>query len=213
MSHVGYLLQAQGTFAESESFWREAVERGRRVLGDEHEDTQSWIDWMARVLQAQGKLTEAESLRRELLETSRRLRGEHHADTLVAMRSLGGLLVRMGRHREAVELLSPAEAAMRSAFTGADLAPYLRTLGRAYAGLGEPRELPSAEAKLQDAHAIFAKVRGATHKDARDTAQSLVELYEAWHAAEPGRGHDQKAAEWKAKLAPPAAEPKKDAPR
>jgi hypothetical protein len=28
----------------------------------------------------------------------------------------------------------------------------------------------------------------------------LVDLYAAWHAAEPGGGHDRQVAEWKAKL-------------
>ena len=28
----------------------------------------------------------------------------------------------------------------------------------------------------------------------------LVDLYEAWHAAEPGKGYDAKATEWRAKL-------------
>jgi hypothetical protein len=28
-----------------------------------------------------------------------------------------------------------------------------------------------------------------------------VSLYEGWDAAEPGQGHDQQAAEWRAKLA------------
>ena len=30
--------------------------------------------------------------------------------------------------------------------------------------------------------------------------EALVKLYESWDAAEPGKGHDAKAAEWRAKL-------------
>ena len=37
-------------------------------------------------------------------------------------------------------------------------------------------------------------------------AERLIELYEAWHTAEPDKGHDATAAEWKAKL-PPAESP------
>jgi serine/threonine protein kinase len=33
-----------------------------------------------------------------------------------------------------------------------------------------------------------------------ETLDQLVQLYTAWHAAEPGKGYDVKAAEWKAKL-------------
>ena len=30
--------------------------------------------------------------------------------------------------------------------------------------------------------------------------ESLIDIYEARHAAEPGKGYDAKAAEWRAKL-------------
>ena len=38
-------------------------------------------------------------------------------------------------------------------------------------------------------------------KETAETAQTLVELYEARHAAEPDKGYAAKAAEWRAKLA------------
>ena len=31
--------------------------------------------------------------------------------------------------------------------------------------------------------------------------ERLVKFYESWHTAEPGKGYDTKAAEWRAKLA------------
>ena len=39
--------------------------------------------------------------------------------------------------------------------------------------------------------------------------ERLAKFYESWHTAEPGKGHDVKAAEWRAKLPPDdeAAEP------
>ena len=36
--------------------------------------------------------------------------------------------------------------------------------------------------------------------DDQDSIRALAELYEAWHTAEPGNGHDAKAAEWRAKM-------------
>ncbi len=33
--------------------------------------------------------------------------------------------------------------------------------------------------------------------------EQLISLYEAWHTAEPGKGYDSKAAEWRAKLPQP----------
>ena len=37
-------------------------------------------------------------------------------------------------------------------------------------------------------------------KLAQETAQALVELYEAWGAAEPGKGYAEKAAAYRAML-------------
>jgi hypothetical protein len=42
--------------------------------------------------------------------------------------------------------------------------------------------------------------------------QGLVDLYTAWDKAEPGKGYDLKAAEWKAKL-PPAETARPDTPK
>ncbi len=43
------------------------------------------------------------------------------------------------------------------------------------------------------------------HPDATDLRKAealerIVNLYEAWHAAEPDEGYDAKAAEWRAKV-------------
>ena len=34
---------------------------------------------------------------------------------------------------------------------------------------------------------------------------TLIQLYDYWHVAEPGKGYDAKAAEWRAKLPTPEA--------
>jgi hypothetical protein len=90
------------------------------------------------------------------------------------------------------------------------MADFLTSLGRARVGLGyEPERFALAESNLLEAHPIFvaAPDRGPMHKDTLECVQGLVDLYTAWHAAEPGKGYDAKAAEWKAKL-PAEAAPK-----
>ena len=49
----------------------------------------------------------------------------------------------------------------------------------------------------------------------RSVLKTLPNLYDAWHAAEPGKGYDAKAAEWRAKLSseqPTPAEKKEAGP-
>jgi eukaryotic-like serine/threonine-protein kinase len=208
IANMGFLLYAQGKFDEAEPYWREALETRRRVLGEEHPDTLTSVNNMSAVLRAQGKLEEAESYVRAEAELSRRALGEEHPDTLTAINNLGELLRARGEHQDSIDELVAAEPKARKVFTGGDarrLAGLLTILGRARVGLGfDAERFKLAEANLLEAHPIYvaARDRGPTHKDTIECAQALVDLYTAWHAAEPGKGYDAKAAEWKAKLPP-----------
>jgi tetratricopeptide (TPR) repeat protein len=74
--------------AVAEPYLREALEKSRRVLGDEHLDTLFSIDNRGNLLANQGKLTEAEPYFREALEIRRRVLGDEHEHTL---HSIGNL--------------------------------------------------------------------------------------------------------------------------
>jgi hypothetical protein len=41
---------------------------------------------------------------------------------------------------------------------------------------------------------------GGGHKRTVMCVECLINLYESWHAAEPGRGYDVLAAEWRGRL-------------
>jgi hypothetical protein len=60
--------------------------------------------------------------------------------------------------------------------------------------------LASAQLHHEVGAATFARTRGASHADTRACAQALIDLYSAWDKAEPGKGHDAEAAEWRANL-------------
>jgi hypothetical protein len=116
------------------------------------------------------------------------------------------LRVAQSQRREALDLGAPYEPAVRKAFTGGNarrLADFLMSLGRARMGVGYDAErFALAEANFLEAHMIYleAKDRGPTHKDTLECVQALVDLYAAWDTAEPGKGYDTKAAEWRGKL-------------
>ncbi|MBX3323126.1 MAG: tetratricopeptide repeat protein, partial [Phycisphaeraceae bacterium] len=186
--------------------FREAVEKSRRVLGEEHPNTLIFIHNMGALLRAQGKLDQAEPLFREAMENSRRMLGEEHPNTLTFISNMGLLLRQQGRHQDAIDMLVPAEPAVRKQFTGGNaprLGLLLTTLGRARVGFGYDAErFALAEANLLEANAIYvdAKDRGPAHKDTLECVQALVDLYTAWDEAQPDAGHDKKAAEWSAML-------------
>jgi serine/threonine protein kinase/Tfp pilus assembly protein PilF len=209
---LGLILRIQGRLPEAEAQWRELLDRRRRVLGPESRDTLLTMHSLAAVLVDQGRLDEAVEYCREVVEKRRRTLGEADFDTLRSIALLGHVEVDLGRFGEAMELVGPAEPLARSAFIDGQrprLGGLLTTLARARLGVGyDAVRFALAEANLLEAHPIYvaAKDRGPTHKDTLACVRALVDLYTAWNTAEPGKGYDAKAAEWKAKLSPPKAD-------
>ena len=102
------LLHEDNRLAEAEPLLRQALDKRRRVLGDEHEQTLSTGNNLAMVLMAAGKLGEAERLFRDVLDQQRRLLGDEHPHTLNAVNNLGMLLFRQGKLDDAEPLLREA---------------------------------------------------------------------------------------------------------
>jgi tetratricopeptide (TPR) repeat protein len=201
MNNLGVLLKEKGQFEEAEGYAREAMEIRRRKLGEDHRETIISILNLAMLLKTQGKLPEAERYSEEALEKCRRVLGEEHFLTLNSIGNMGGVFVARGEPAEAIALLLPAEPAARRSFTGDNalrLGRFLATLGRARVATGE---FEAAEANLTESYEIAREAKGATDQERVDVLESLVELYDAWHAAEPNQGHDVEAADWRAKLA------------
>jgi tetratricopeptide (TPR) repeat protein len=203
---VGFLYLNLKKPAKAEPYIREAIALSRRINGEEHPDTLTYTHNLGSMLLEQDKLSDAEPHLRTVVEKGGRALGKGHPITLSAGVKLGDLLSRQMRHAEAAELLAALEPALRKSTTPAGerlLAILLNGLGKARTGL---KEFEAAEANLLEAHGMGVKIRGEAHPATRDCLRAIVDLYRAWHAEQPGKGYDTKAAEWEAKL------PKEPAP-
>ena len=69
-------------------------------------------------------------------------------------------------------------------------------LGQALTALSE---FPAAQTDLLEAQSAYEAKR-LQPSLTRTCTQALIDLYHAWKVAEPGKGYDGKAAEWKRKL-------------
>jgi non-specific serine/threonine protein kinase/serine/threonine-protein kinase len=199
---LAYMLEMQGKLDEATPLRYEAVEKSRRVLGEEHPDTQIAVSNMGYLLKKLGRPDEAEPYYREAFETFTRVLGESHPYSLSTVSNLGSVFVAQGRYAEAIDLLAPAEPAMRATFTGDNarvLARFLLSLGSARAGLGFDQDrFEVAEGNLLEAHELFVATRGEEHEDTRESVRALADFYDAWAQAAPGAGHEAQAAEWRA---------------
>jgi eukaryotic-like serine/threonine-protein kinase len=197
---MGYLLRNQKRLAEAEPYLREALATSRRINGETHRDTLTYTFNLGVILQQQGKLDEAESYLRSAAEKAGAALGPANLIKLTATSELGNVLNRQGRFEESSRLLDAAVKVAREnpTSTSKDTLAYLLTyLGNARTRL---KAFDEAEAALLEAYPILFKSFGLARASTQNCIRGLVELYNARHAAQPGRGYDANAAEWKAKL-------------
>jgi serine/threonine protein kinase/tetratricopeptide (TPR) repeat protein len=204
INNYGAVLMHQRKLPAAEASFREAHEKSRRALGDGHPATISYLVNIGSALDAQDKFGEAEACYREALEKRRRALGEEHPDTLRLVKTLGSSLRKQGKHQQAIELLAPAVAPARKAFTGGNaprFAALLSSLGEAQIEAGfDADRFKLAEANLLEANGIYERA-GAEFSEPRTLCmQRLVLLYEEWNKAAPGADRAAKLAEWEAKL-------------
>ncbi len=204
LSGYGSSLLAQGKLAEAEQCAREALERSERVLGADHRNTIVYRLNLGMVLAARERFADAETCFRGVMEKARSTLGPEHRITTQAVTELGILAERSGRHPEAIALLAPIEAHVRNTAAtrrARDTARYLSALGAATYHVGEsPLRFQEAESRLLEAHASLAKALGERQRETLECVTRIVDLYVDWDKAEPGKGHDAKAAEWRAAL-------------
>ncbi|MFU8828675.1 MAG: tetratricopeptide repeat protein, partial [Phycisphaerales bacterium] len=139
----------------------------------------------------------------EALEIRRRVLGDEHPDTLNSINNMGSLLNAQGKLAEADpysrEALDGFRRVLGNEHPNTLLSMY--NLGKTLVAL---QKWDEAQALCLECHERNEKRYGPDHKETTNAINLLVELYDAWHAVEPDAGHDATAAEWRAKLPPPA---------
>jgi eukaryotic-like serine/threonine-protein kinase len=193
------VLRQQKRLDESERLLREVLEARHRLRGASHPETLATLNFLGVTLRVQGRLAEAEDLYRQALAGYRRTLGAMHSQTLNTMSHLAGLLAVTQRPAEAEALYCEALAgnekitgiaSLPTAIIRHDFAQFLQ-----------------AEGRFADAEALFLGAQGEIERSASASSsyhvsilRNLIEVYEAWNAAEPSRGHDLKAQEVREKL-------------
>ena len=193
------LLVVLDRYEEAEVFLREVLAGRRRVLGEHHEQTLRSINNMGALLGSMGQYEEATPYYREALEGLRRVLGDDHPDTLRATSNLAHALVWTG---EAVSGERLAREAVERGRRVLELDHWYlgNFLGKHGHALTVLERYDEAEVALLEAHRIVAAARGDADDQTTRVVGYLVDLYAAWHDAEPAAGHDARAAAWQARL-------------
>ncbi len=199
LSNLGALLCSLGRFTEAEQYWRAGLEAARRVLGEDHPATLTSINNMGHLLQMQRRYADAEPFVREALARSRRVLGEEHPHTLHAINNLGVLLLNEGVLDEAGAYLRESTEKFRRVM-GEDHPETLESIGILGWLHVQQGKYAEAESSYREAMHRSERLLGDNAPGTLGCMQRFVHLYTAWDKAEPGKGHDAKAAEWKARL-------------
>ena len=198
LNNLGVLLKERGDLAAAEPLYRESLEMRRRLFPGDHPQVATALNNLALLLQARGDLATPEPLFRESLAIRKRLYPGDHVSVATDLGNLARLLRTRGNLPEAVRYYREA------------VSMYERTQGRNYWPTGSARiglgsslaglhRFTEAEPELLEGERTLATAQGVPTERHRDALEALVNLYEAWEKAEPGRG-GSKALAWKERL-------------
>jgi len=119
---------------------------------------------------------------------------------------LGSLFVEQDKCADAEPLLRGALVIAREDLRdGYWLIPHtMSILGASLAGQGDFQEaeqmLLGGYTQLTDSYSVNREAKEALGARTNDACERVIDLYTAWHEAEPDEGYDAKAAEWRARL-------------
>jgi non-specific serine/threonine protein kinase/serine/threonine-protein kinase len=193
--NIGMSLLDDGRMDEAQRCIERAAAIVRDAAGPLHPRLGFYLDGLERVLAWREKFPEAESVARELLGVCLHAFGPTDEQTINALLRLEFAMRVQGKVSEAESLLASHEASVREAAASghADLCRFLVELGtcRVVVAKGD-EDFAGAERVLSEAR----ERADAEHDEL--TRLALVQLYDAWEKAAPGRGHGERAERWRA---------------
>ncbi len=178
VNDIGVLLQARGSLADAERFFRESLATYRHALGDEHPDTLRSLNNMGSLLQAAGKLAEAEPYLREALTNYRRTLGDDHPDTLISIDNMGNFLQAAGKLAEA-EPYCRLALARRRITLGEEHQATLASINNVGTLLQAQGKLAEAEPYYREALARRRRTLGEEHPETIVSISAYGELLSA----------------------------------
>ena len=198
MLNLGVLAFRQGDLDKATSVFQQVLDGYRRSLGDKHPKTVLSMVNLGSLLLQQGRSDEAAVLLESAYRVRRDELGEEHQDTFLALQLVAEAYLFKGDMKSATPYVVTTASKFLSMFGPADprSVTWQFRLG-----------LVRMDAKqYAEAEAVFLALEEVCRSSEALAAQPacgslpnvLNDLYLGWHEVEPGSGHEESAAKWKA---------------
>lgn len=170
---IGNTYRSLGDYAGAEPHLKRAVELGRALYPEGHEDLAFAQNKLARLLQAMGRYADAQPVFEECLDMLRRLHGAEHPEVAKLLSNLGWLLYERGEYDRAESIQREALDLRRRLLSGehTDIATSLNNLAITLSARGD---LDGAERMLRESLAMDRKLRGDLHPNIAATMSNLA---------------------------------------
>lgn len=204
LNNLGALIESPSRFAEAEAMYREALDISEKVLGSEHPQVILLLNNLANIKRNQKEYEAALPLAERAIALAKEHLDPAHYIIALSLGNLAKINADQGKYEAAEPLFRESLAVAAKAYPPTHPQVGVRTsnLGDCLAKLARFEE---AELLVLKGHSILEAKFGPTNSRTQDLIAPIIACYEAWHRAQPERGHDVKAGEWRGKLNSPAA--------
>jgi tetratricopeptide (TPR) repeat protein len=173
---IGRFYLGQGNYELAEPPYLQALERLKKVLGNDHPDVAQSLNNLAALYHHQGRYEDAEPLYLQALELWKKVLGNDHPDVAQSLNNLALLYTNQGRYKEAEPLYLQA-LELRKKVLGSDhpdVAQSLNNLALLYTNQGRYEE---AKPLYLQALELWKKVLGNDHPNVAQSLNNLAQLY------------------------------------
>lgn len=199
LNNLGALIESPSRFAEAEAMYREALDISEKLLGSEHPQVILLLNNLANIKRNQKEYEAALPFAERAIALAKENLDPSHYIIALSLGNLAKINSDQGMYEAAEPLFRESLEVAAKAYPPTHPQVGVRTsnLGECLTKLGR---FEDAERLVLKGHLILEAKFGPTNSRTQDLIAPIIECYDAWHRAEPDRGHDASAREWRGKL-------------
>ncbi len=204
INNLAIVYAVTGDYERAETMFNELVVRLTKALSPEHPTTLMAKHNLGCCYMEQGEYGQAESQFLEVLTNRKKVLGPTNPDVAETLSDLCQTLLAEEKYAEAEKYLRECLSIYESDQMPRDSWLNYRAQCMLGAALAGQKNFKDAEHCLIDGYTGMKqredKIPAADRPQLTQELRRIVDLYNAWHSAEPDKGYDTKASEWQKKL-------------